>query len=131
VVRIFVVDDNAMIRSCLRSVLEKHKEWIVVGEAEDGRGALEKLNELSPQLVVMDFVMPEMNGLEASRRLTKQHPEAPILMVTVDPSHQLEQEARKVGVKGLVPKSDLQSLVNAVEALLRGQTYFDVKRMSA
>ena len=130
-VRIFVVDDNAMIRSCLRSVLEKHKEWIVVGEAEDGRGALEKLNELSPQLVVMDFVMPEMNGLEASRRLTKQHPEAPILMVTVDPSHQLEQEARKVGVKGLVPKSDLQSLVNAVEALLRGQTYFDVKRMSA
>jgi len=131
VVRIFVVDDSAMIRSCLRSVLEKRDGWVVVGEAEDGRGALEKLNELSPQLVVMDFVMPKMNGLEASRQLMKQHLEAPILMVTVDPSQQLEQEARRVGVKGLVPKSDLHSLLNAIEALLQGQTYFDVKRMSA
>jgi DNA-binding NarL/FixJ family response regulator len=131
VVRIFVVDDNAMIRSCLRNVLEKRNEWVVVGEAEDGRRALEKWNELSPELVVMDFVMPEMNGLEASRQMTKRHPEAPILMVTVDPSRQLAQEAQKAGAKGLVTKSDLQSLVSAVEALLKGKTYFDMARVSA
>jgi DNA-binding NarL/FixJ family response regulator len=131
VVRIFVVDDNAMIRSCLRNVLEKRQGWVVVGEAEDGRRALEKWNELAPELVVMDFVMPEMNGLEASRQMTKRHPEAPILMVTVDPSRQLVHEAQKAGAKGLVTKSDLQSLVNAVEALLTGKTYFDVARMSA
>ena len=130
-VRIFVVDDNAMIRSCLRNVLEKRQGWVVVGEAEDGRRALEKWNQLSPELVVMDFVMPEMNGLEASRRMTKRHPEAPILMVTVDPSRQLAQEAQKAGAKGLVTKSDLQSLMNAVDALLKGQTYFDVACMSA
>ncbi|HEY1660028.1 MAG TPA: response regulator transcription factor [Candidatus Sulfotelmatobacter sp.] len=130
-VRIFVVDDNAMIRSCLRNVLEKRDEWVVVGEAEDGRHALDKWNELSPELVVMDFVMPKMNGLEASRQMTKRHPEAPILMVTTDPSQQLAQEARRAGVKGLVTKSDLPSLINAIEALLKGKTYFDVARMSA
>ena len=123
-VRIFVVDDNAMIRSCLRNVIENHQKWVVVGEAEDGRRALEKWNEQSPQLTVMDFIMPEMDGLEASRRLMKQHPQTPILMVTVDPSRQLEEEARKAGIKGLVPKTDISSLVDAVEALLNGKTYF-------
>lgn len=124
-----------MIRSCLRTVLEKHDEWVVVGEAEDGRRALEKLEKnldrFAPQLIVMDFVMPEMNGLEASRQLVKQHQQAPILMVTVDPSRQLAQEAQKAGVKGLVPKSDLESLMNAADALLHGKTYFDLKRMAA
>ena len=101
-VRIFLVDDNAMIRSHLRSVLERQDEWVVVGEAEDGRRAVEKWDEHAPNLTVMDFVMPEMDGLEASRRLSQQHPEAPILMVTIDPWRQLENEARKAGIKGLV-----------------------------
>jgi DNA-binding NarL/FixJ family response regulator len=123
-VRIFLVDDNAMMRSQLRSVLEKQDEWVVVGEAEDGRRALEKWSENAPNLTVMDFVMPEMNGLEASRRLSREHPEAPILMVTIDPSLELEQEARKAGVKGLCRKSDLCGLFEAVEALVGGKTYF-------
>jgi two-component system response regulator DegU len=74
----------------------------------------------------MDFVMPEMDGLEASRQLSQRHPETPILMVTIDPSRQLEQEAKKAGVRGLVTKSDLASLVKAVEALLKGNTYFHI-----
>ncbi len=123
-VRIFLVDDNPMIRSCLRSALEQRDEWRVVGEAANGRRALEKWGEIAPELTVMDFVMPEMNGLEASRQLAKSHPEAPILMITVDPSTQLEQEARKVGIKGLVPKYDLPSLIKAIEELLKGKTYF-------
>ncbi len=125
-VRIFLVDDNAMIRSHLRSILEKQDEWVVVGEAEDGRRALEKWDQHAPQLTVMDFVMPEMDGLEASRQLSHRHPEAPILMVTIDPCSQLEHEARKAGIKGLVSKTDLRSMFAAVEALLRGQTYFQL-----
>jgi DNA-binding NarL/FixJ family response regulator len=124
VVRIFLVDDNAMIRSSLRSLLEKRKGWKVVGEAENGRRALEKWSESSPQVTVMDFMMPEMNGLEASRQLTKAHPDAPILMVTVDPVQQLEKEARKAGIRGLVTKSDLRGLFAAIESLLKGKTYF-------
>jgi two-component system response regulator NreC len=124
VVRIFLVDDNAMIRSQLRSVLEKQDEWVVVGEAEDGRRAVEKWDEHAPHLTVVDFAMPEMDGLEASRQLSQQHPGAPILMVTIDPSGQLENEARRAGVKGLVLKTDVRAMFAAVEALLRGQTYF-------
>ncbi len=123
-VRIFLVDDNAMIRSHLRTMLEKQDEWVVVGEAEDGRRALEKWREHTPNLTVMDFAMPEMNGLEAARQLSKQHPEAPILMITIDPSRQLEQEAKKAGIRGLCKKSDLHSLFAAIDALLKGKTYF-------
>lgn len=125
-VRIFLVDDNAMMRSHLRALLEKQQEWVVVGEAEDGRRALEKWNENAPDLTVMDFVMPEMDGLEASRQLSEQHPGAPILMVTIDPSKQLEQEARKAGVKGLVAKADLPAIFAAVQALINGETYFQM-----
>ncbi|MFZ0419767.1 MAG: response regulator transcription factor [Candidatus Sulfotelmatobacter sp.] len=130
-VRIFLVDDNAMIRSQLRTALEKQPDWVVVGEAEDGRRAVEHWSDLSPNLTVMDFVMPEMDGLEAGRRLSRQHPDAPVLMVTIDPSRQLEQEAKKAGIKGLCKKSDLRSLLAAVEALLKGNTYFHLTPVAA
>lgn len=123
-VRIFLVDDNAMIRSQLRTAIEKQDNWVVVGEAEDGRRALESWGRHAPNLTVMDFVMPGMDGLEAGRRLTQQHPETPVLMVTIDPSHQLEQEAKKAGIKGLCKKSDLRSLFAAIDAVLNGETYF-------
>jgi two-component system response regulator NreC len=113
-----------MIRSHLRSVLEKQDERGVVCEAEDGRRAIEKWEEHAPNVTVMDFVMPEMDGLEASRRLSQQTPEASILMITIDPSLQLEHEARKAGVKGLVAKADLRAMFAAMEALLKGNTYF-------
>jgi DNA-binding NarL/FixJ family response regulator len=124
VVSIFLVDDNAMIRSHLRAILERQHDWVVVGEAENGRRFLEGWSELSPNLTLMDFVMPDMDGLEAARQLRREHPEAQILMVTIDPSLQLAQEAEKVGIRGLVAKADLRSLFAAVEALLKGNKYF-------
>jgi DNA-binding NarL/FixJ family response regulator len=131
VVRIFLVDDNAMIRSQLRNALEKQDDWVVVGEAEDGRRALEHWGEHAPHLTLMDFVMPEMDGLEAGRRLTQQHPDTPVLMVTIDPSRQLEQEAKKAGIKGLCRKSDLHALFAAIEEVLKGKTYFHLTPAAA
>ncbi|MFZ0321369.1 MAG: response regulator transcription factor [Candidatus Sulfotelmatobacter sp.] len=130
-VRILLVDDNAMIRSQLRTALEKQDDWVVVGEAEDGRAALQQWSESHPHLTVMDFVMPQMDGLEAGRRLSKQHPDAPVLMVTIDPSRQLEQEAKKAGIRGLCKKSDLHSLFEAIEALIKGKTYFHMSPAAA
>jgi DNA-binding NarL/FixJ family response regulator len=72
----------------------------------------------------MDFIMPEMNGLEAARHLTKRHPDVLILLITTDPSIQLEIEARRAGIKGVCAKSEMQCLVSAVEALMGGGTYF-------
>jgi DNA-binding NarL/FixJ family response regulator len=124
VIKIFIVDDNAMIRAQLRAVLEKPGKWAVVGEAENGRRAVEKVRERAPDVTVMDFLMPEMNGLEAARRIAKDESHAPILMVTSDPSRQLEEEAKKVGIRGLCSKSDVRCLLKAVETVLLGGTYF-------
>jgi DNA-binding NarL/FixJ family response regulator len=124
VVRILLVDDNAMIRSHLKEMLEQKSEWVVVGEASNGRDAVKACGKQKPDLTVMDFLMPGMDGLEAARQLTRQDPEVPILMVTVDPSRQLEREARKAGIKGLCAKAHMLTLLNAVEAILIGRTYF-------
>jgi DNA-binding NarL/FixJ family response regulator len=123
-IRIFIVDDNALIRSHLRTLLEQHSDWVVVGEASNGRDAIADCHELNPDVTVMDFLMPEMDGLEASRQLTRQEPQIPILMVTVDPSRQLEVEARKAGIKGVCAKTQIWNLADAVEALAGGGTYF-------
>lgn len=123
-VRILLVEDNAMMRAHLRTVLERPSDWRVVGEAEDGRCALETWNEHAPNVTVMDFMMPRMDGLEAGRNMSAQHPESPVLMVTIDPSRQLQEEAKKAGIKGLVEKSDARSILEAVEALIGGGTYF-------
>jgi len=114
-----------MMRGHLRSLLER-KDWAVVGEAEDGRRALETWSDHAPNLTVMDFVMPEMDGLEAGRNLSEQHPESPVLMVTIDPTRQLEEEAKKAGIKGLVQKADVAGILKAVETLVKGGTYFRI-----
>src|SRR5258708_24454681 len=123
-IRIFVVEANALMRAELRAVLENPKDWAVVGEAEDGRKAIETWDDHAPNVTIMDFMMPEMDGLEAGRNLSEKHPESPVLMVTIDPSRQLEEEAKKAGIKGLCQKADVRSILKAVEALLNGGMYF-------
>jgi two-component system response regulator DegU len=72
----------------------------------------------------MDFIMPQMNGLEAARLLNQRHPDVLILMVTTDPSKQLEREARRVGIRGLCPKNEIRCLLKAVKIVVDGGTYF-------
>jgi NarL family two-component system response regulator LiaR len=123
-VRIFLVEDNAMMRAHLRAALERPDDWKVVGEAEDGRRAVETWGDHAPNVTVMDFVMPKMDGLQAAKKISERHPDSPILMVTIDPSRELESEARKAGIKGVCPKADVKAILDAVEILLKGGTYF-------
>jgi DNA-binding NarL/FixJ family response regulator len=122
--RIFLVDDNAMARSAIKAALQQHSEWVVVGEASSGRQALDSFRRHQPQITVMDFKMPEMNGLEAARRLTERDPDVRILMITTDPTSELEEEAKRAGIKGLCPKDEMHCLENAIDALVSGGTYF-------
>jgi DNA-binding NarL/FixJ family response regulator len=122
--RIFVVDDNAIVRTTLRTVLERQEEWFVVGEARNGRDAVDTFDDYRPNVTVMDYSMPEMNGLEAARHLREHDPSAAILMVTADPTIQLQREARKIGLSGFCPKDKLSWLLTAIKALARGKTYF-------
>jgi DNA-binding NarL/FixJ family response regulator len=124
VTRILVVDDNPAVRRYLRGVLEQQHGWRVCDEARNGQEAVDRFRQVRPDVVVLDFQMPYMNGLEAARIIAQQSPETPILMVTLYLTNQLSEEARKVGVRGACAKTDLHRLVDGVEALLREETYF-------
>ncbi len=124
VTRILVVDDNPSVRRHLRGVLEEHEGWRVCDEARNGQDAVDRYRQVRPDVILLDFQMPELNGLEAARIITQLSPRIPILMLTLDLTKQLSEEARKVGIRGACVKTDAHSVVDAVEALLREETYF-------
>jgi DNA-binding NarL/FixJ family response regulator len=130
-VRIFIVDDSAMARGALKTVVHQRSEWTVVGEALDGHHALETYHHYMPHLTVMDFIMPRMNGLDAARHLKQRHPDILILLVTTDPSNQLEREARNAGIKGVCAKHEITCVLSAIEAIINGGTYFSQEALSA
>lgn len=123
-VRILVADDNAAVRHYLRGLLELQNTWQVCGEARTGSEALERVKENPPDVILLDFQMPDLNGLDVARQISHLFPKIPILMVTIHLSSQLAEEAQKAGVRGVCSKSDVGSIVGAVETLLQQQTYF-------
>lgn len=123
-VRILVVDDNPSVRRYLRAILEQQSSWQVCGEAKTGFEALEKVNESAPDLILLDYQMPDLNGVDIAKRIVKQFPKIPILMVTLHLSRQLADAARQAGVRGACAKQDIGSVVEAVEVVLSQRTYF-------
>src|SRR5665213_1124035 len=117
--RILVVDDNTQVRRALRSLVEQDKNWQVCAEAIDGGEAVDRVRELNPDLVVLDFQMPIMNGLQAAIEIAKVAPEIPILLCTAHLSEGLILEARRVGIHGAVTKSKAADIVKGIQALLR------------
>jgi DNA-binding NarL/FixJ family response regulator len=125
-VRILVVDDNPAVRHYLRSLLEQQSTWQVCDEARTGGEALQRVRNNPPDMILLDFQMPDLNGLEVARQIGGLFPEIPILMVTIHLSKQLAEEARRAGIRGACAKSDVGSIVQAVDALLHAGTYFPV-----
>jgi DNA-binding NarL/FixJ family response regulator len=82
------------------------------------------VKEHPPDMILLDFQMPDLNGIDVARQVSQLFPEIPILMVTIHLSKQLAEEARKVGIRGVCLKSDVGSIVEAVDAVLREGTYF-------
>jgi DNA-binding NarL/FixJ family response regulator len=121
---ILLVDDNKMIRQQVRQLLERQDHWQIAGEAENGSDAVLHFSGLLPDVTIMDFEMPGMNGLDAARNILAEYPKAAILMLSVHLPGQLAREARKIGIKGACPKSEMWCLREAISALLRGETYF-------
>lgn len=122
--RILIADDSAIARRALRLLIERHKEWNVVGEAKDGQDAIARVRELHPDVVVLDLSMPRMNGLEAARELARIEPDLPILLCTVQFSPQVVAEARKSGVRGAVPKAEARQITDAITALIDHHTFY-------
>ena len=117
-IRIIVVDDHPIVRQGLKTLLQGHLDWEVVGEASDGVEAIDKAGQLNPDVMVLDVTMPNMNGLEACRVLRKQRPQLEILFVTQHDSPHMMREALAAGARGYVVKSNAaRDLLEAVEAV--------------
>ena len=114
---ILIVDDYPPIRHLLRSCIEQSTDWQVCGEAEDGEAAVEKVKQLHPDVVILDFQIPVMNGLETARRISQLALNTAMVMFTMHNEEQLLNEARAAGIKDVVSKSD--SVVNHLLASLR------------
>jgi two-component system, NarL family, invasion response regulator UvrY len=123
-VRILVADDNPAVRHYLRSLLEQQASWQVCDEARTGGEVIQRVKTNPPDMILLDFQMPDLNGLDVARQIAGIFPEIPILMVTIHLSKQLAEEARRAGIRGACAKSDVGSIVEAVDALLHERTYF-------
>jgi DNA-binding NarL/FixJ family response regulator len=116
--RILVVDDHPVVRQGLKNLLDRHPDWEIIDEAEDGLEAVEKADRLKPDVVVLDLSMPRMNGLDACREIRKNAPDSEILIVTQHDSPQMMREAFNANARGYVVKSDVgRDLVAAVDAV--------------
>ena len=124
-ISILIADDHAVVRRGLRALLETQSNWKVVGEASNGREAVEKAAELNPQVVILDVGMPKLNGLDAATLIFKANPKTRILMLTMHAAEALIQRTLQAGASGYVLKSDAErDLITAVEAILRNKMFF-------
>ena len=123
--RILIADDHELLRRGIVAELSQVPGWVVVAEVANGRAAVVSAAELKPDLVVLDLTMPELNGLEAARRILSADPGTRILILTAHESEQLVREVLSVGARGYVLKSDAgRILVVALQALLEGGSFF-------
>lgn len=106
-INLFIVDDSQGLRKLIKEILDKESDFKILGEAEDGVEAVEKIRSTKPDLVLMDIWMPKMNGLAAARQLKKDLPELKILVLTIFDSPEYREAAKKSGVNGFLKKSSI------------------------
>jgi DNA-binding NarL/FixJ family response regulator len=126
--RLFLADDHEIVRFGLRNLLESQFGWSVVGEAGDGKEAVEKVLLLEPDIALLDISMPGLNGLEAAREILGRGYRTKILILSVHDSQDVIQQVLDSGAKGYVLKSDaMRELIAAVDAVRSNKTFFTPK----
>jgi DNA-binding NarL/FixJ family response regulator len=122
--RILVADDHALVRRGAQAVLNSRRGWRVVGEATNGREAVEKTIELKPDVAVVDIGMPELDGVEVVRQIREAAPNTKVLVLTMHESDQMVRRTLDAGANGYLLKSDLsECLANAVETVSEGERF--------
>ncbi len=124
-VTFLIADDHDIVRRGLRLVLEENKVWKVVAEARNGIEAAEKTCEHKPDIAVLDFSMPKLNGLDAAHRILKNAGHTKVLIFTVHDNDEVTEEMRRAGIHGYVRKSAAdRDLMLAIKAILNDGTYY-------
>jgi CheY-like chemotaxis protein len=131
-IRILVADDHEVMRMGIRNLLETIPEWSVYAEAKTGREAVDIALLSSPDVIIMDITMPEMNGLEAAARISQERPEIPVIMFSLHLSEDVVSRFRTGTIRGAVAKSEAaRDLLSAVRSVLSGGTFFPERQSHA
>jgi two-component system, chemotaxis family, chemotaxis protein CheY len=112
--RILIVDDSETTRRILRAIVHS-RDWKVCGEADTGRSGIAKFQELKPDLVLIDLAMPDVNGIEAAKRMSMLDPRVPLILFTVLDLQGLEKPAREAGIWAIVSKAQAWNLIKTIE----------------
>jgi DNA-binding NarL/FixJ family response regulator len=122
--RILVADDHELVRRGIRGLLRARRGWTVVGEALNGREAVEKASSLKPDLAILDISMPDLDGLQATRQIREEVPTTKVIVLTMHDSDQMVRRVLDAGALGYVLKSDLATqLVKAVKQVSAGKQF--------
>ena len=122
--RILVVDDHAQVRAAIRKCLELSSGWTVCGEADNGETAIEMASRLRPDVVLLDYAMPVMNGIEAARVIGSLAPHSAMVLFSMYASEEVSQLARAAGVRAVVSEDigGMRALVDTIEEISRSTT---------
>jgi two-component system response regulator NreC len=126
--KVFVADDHSIIRQGLCALLEKLPDVEVVGAVKDGRKAIELVGELKPDIVIMDVTMPNLNGIDATRKILEQRRDVKVIALSMHSSRRFVAEMLKAGASGYLLKECLfDELIEAIQTVLAGGTYLSHK----
>ncbi len=127
-VRILLADDHTVMRTGLRLLLERHMHFEVVGEAKDGREAVEATASLEPDVVVMDVAMPNLNGIEATRQIVSRSPATAVVILSMHSDEAYLMRAIRTGARGYLLKDSAEAdLIRAINAVAAGRSFFSPK----
>ena len=123
-IKVLLADDNESFRNGIRAVLEKEKDILIIGEANDGHESFKMTKKLLPDIIIMDIKMPKLNGIDATQQIVKKMPLTSVLVVSAEKDQHLAGKILKTGAKGYVPKSSVfNELINAIRTIQKGNIY--------
>jgi two-component system response regulator NreC len=121
--RILIADDHQIVRQGLRRLLESEESFSVVGEAANGRAAVRMVEEMNPDMVVMDVTMPDLNGIDAARQITTEHPDVKVIGLSMHADSRFATEMLRAGASGYLLKEDAFEELATIRQELSGTVY--------